>query len=108
MADLTLAKLEKEEAIAEKDWVMEDKAAAAELQKGSEDRYKKLNKKYHYYKSKAKRLLKQLSFVPWIRDVGWALGFNWGFNNFKTLVLHLDRFDIQPKTVSSMFLEVPD
>lgn len=75
-ANLTLAKVEMEEAVAEKDRVVAEKVAAAELQKGSEDQYQKLHKKYDHYKSKANRLLKQLSFVPWIWDIGWALGFN--------------------------------
>jgi chromosome segregation ATPase len=65
-ADLTLAKVEKEEAVAEKDQAVAEKATVAELQKGSKDRYQKLRKKHHHYKSKAKRLLKQLSFMPWL------------------------------------------
>jgi hypothetical protein len=68
---------EKEEAITKKDRALAEKVAAFELEKGVEDRYEKLYNKNHHYKSKAKRLLKQVSFFPSIRDIGWALGFNW-------------------------------
>jgi chromosome segregation ATPase len=33
-------------------------------------------------KRKSKRLLKQLSYVPYIRYFGFGRGFNWGFENF--------------------------
>jgi len=87
---------------------MAEKQEATELQKNTESRYKRLRQKYNHYKNKEKRLLKQLSFVPWLWDLGWALGFNWGFEDFSNLVLNPDRFDIQPENVTFTFLRVPD
>lgn len=65
--ELNTAKAEKEQVVAE--------------QKGVESRYKRLRKKYHHYKAKAKRYFKQLTLVPWLRDLGWSRGFNWAFEN---------------------------
>jgi len=59
------AKVKKEEVVSRKQYV-------TKLQKSAEGRYKRLRRKYNRSKNKAKRLLKQLSFVPWLRDFGWA------------------------------------
>jgi hypothetical protein len=50
----------------EKDLLVADKQALAEKQKEVHARCKKLWKKSHHYKSKSKRLKKQLALVPWL------------------------------------------
>lgn len=52
--------------------------------------------------------MKQLLLVPWLHDQGWAYGFNWGFDNFRTLVLNPHRFNFRPETVSPTLLNIPD
>jgi chromosome segregation ATPase len=74
--DLSVAKTMQEKAEVEKEEVVVGKATAIEQQKNAESQYKKLRNKHHHYKAKAKRLLEELSFVPWIRHLGWVLGFN--------------------------------
>jgi hypothetical protein len=49
----------------EKEKAMADQKTITELLKGAESRCDKF-RKYHHYKTKAQRYLKQLSFVPWI------------------------------------------
>jgi hypothetical protein len=100
-SELNTANSAKEKAVAEQ-------KVATELQKDAESRYKRLHKKYHHYKAKAKRYLKQLSLVPWLRDLGWARGFIWGFENYRTLVLNPQCFNFCPETVSHALLGIPD
>jgi hypothetical protein len=92
----------------EKEHVEDEKKVVTKLHKDAESRYKKLRKKYHHYKSKVRQYLKQLTFVPLLRDLAWAQVFNWGFENFKNLVLNPDRFNFLPKIMSPIFLRVPD
>jgi len=60
----------------EKDSLVAEKLAFAEKQKEARARYKKLRKKIHHYKSKSKRLKKQLDLVPWLRGLSWGWGSN--------------------------------
>jgi peptidoglycan hydrolase CwlO-like protein len=39
----------------------------------------RLRAKYNAGQAKLKRYLKQLSYVPYLRDQSWGRGFNWGF-----------------------------
>jgi chromosome segregation ATPase len=50
----------------ERDSLAAGKQALTEKQKETQARYKKLRKKSHHYKSKSKRLKKQLALVPWL------------------------------------------
>jgi len=63
----------------EKDSLVAEKLAFAEKQKEARARCKKLRKKIHHYKSKSKRLKKQLDLVPWLRGLSCGRGSNWGF-----------------------------
>jgi hypothetical protein len=45
--------------------------------------------------------------MSWIRDHVWARGFQWGFKNFKTLVLHPNKFQFNPKIVAANYLPLP-
>jgi hypothetical protein len=85
-----------------------DQKIATKLQKSVESGNKIFWKKYHHYKAKAVRYLKQLLLVPWLHDQGWACGFNWGFDNFRTLVLNPHRFNFSPETVSPTLLNISD
>jgi 5-bromo-4-chloroindolyl phosphate hydrolysis protein len=70
--DPSNAKTAQEKAKVKKDEVVSRKQYVTKLQKSTEGRYKRLRRKYNHSKNKAKRLLKHLSFVPWLRDFGWA------------------------------------
>jgi chromosome segregation ATPase len=50
----------------EKDSLVVEKQDFTERQKEAQVRLKKLWKKSHHYKSKSKRLEKQLALVPWL------------------------------------------
>jgi hypothetical protein len=96
-----LAKVEKEE-------VVNKLKMATERFEEAEGRCEYLKRKLSYFKVKAARYFKQLSFLPWLRDHGWARGFNWGFEAFRTLVLHPNLFDFDAGSVKSDFLPVPE
>jgi predicted nucleic acid-binding Zn-ribbon protein len=68
----------------------------------------KLRKRYHHYKAKAARFLKQLSFTPWYRDQSWVKGFRWGFESFRTIVLNPSIFKVDLKTVLAGYLPPPE
>jgi hypothetical protein len=96
-----LAKAGKEE--------VEDKLKTATQRfEEAEGKCEYLKKKLSYFKVKAARYFKQLSFLPWLRDHSWARGFNWGFEAFRTLVLHPNLFDFEAESVKSDFLPVPE
>ena len=82
--------------------------AATQRFEEAEGKCEYLKRQLSYFKVKAARYFKQLSFLPWLRDHSWARGFNWGFEAFRTLVLHPNLFDFEPKTVKSDFLPVPE
>lgn len=60
----------------ERDSLAADKQALSEKRKGAHARCKKLRKKSYHYKSKSKRLMKQLALVPWLRGLSWGRGLN--------------------------------
>ncbi len=68
--NLTAATSAQGKAEAEKLSTITEKQVATELQKKAEGRYERLRRKYNHFKHKAMCLLKQLSFVPWLRDYG--------------------------------------
>lgn len=81
-------------------------AAIAELI-DSKDRCNRFRQGYHFWKAKATRYLKELSFVPWLRDLVWARGFYWGFENYRHLTINQDRYNIDPTTVNFDFRKLP-
>ena len=62
---------------------------------------------YRYWKAKAVCYLAKLFFIPWLRDLLWAFGFQWSFENCRYLTVHREEFNIDPTTVGSDFLDVP-
>jgi chromosome segregation ATPase len=60
----------------------------------------KFRKKHRHHKARASRYLQQLSWVPWLREEAWSLGFWWGFENFRTIVLNPTRFLVDIATVA--------
>jgi hypothetical protein len=92
----------------EKDSLVAEKLALAEKQKEAHARCKKLRKKSHHYKSKSKRLKKQLDLVPWLRGLSWGRGLNWGFESLRTMFLHPEVFEDDPETVTPNLIEMPE
>lgn len=84
------------------------KKIASELQKDAESRFNRLRKKYHHYKAKAKRYVKQLILVLWLHDLSWSRGYNWGFENYRTLVLNPQTFSFDLAIVSPFTLGITD
>jgi hypothetical protein len=91
----------------EKDSLVSEKLALAENQKETHARCKKIRKKSHHYKSKSKRLKKQLDLVPWLRGLSWGRGSNWGFESLRTMLLHPKFFEVDPETVTPDLIEMP-
>jgi hypothetical protein len=91
------ASVGKDQASAERDWAGAEKEVAMDRYKETYSQYQKLCRKYNHYKAKARRLSNQLSFIHWLRDLAWTLGFNWGFENFRTLALYPTWFNFSPK-----------
>jgi chromosome segregation ATPase len=67
----------------------------------------KFRKKLRHHKARASRYLQQLSWVPWLREEAWTLGFWWGFENLRTIVLNPTRFRVDIATVALNTLGVP-
>lgn len=82
-----------------------DKAVKAQDRSGS--LLIKLRARYEAGQAKLKRYLKQLSYVPFLRDQSWARGFNWGFKNFRTLVTN-PQYKFDPETVGPQLVGFPD
>jgi hypothetical protein len=93
---------------AERDSLAAEKIAFAEKQKEARAQCKKLRKKIHHYKSKSKRLKKQLDLVPWLRGLSWGRGSNWGFESLRTMLLHPEIFEVDPETVTPDLIEMPE
>jgi hypothetical protein len=85
-----------------------DKQALSEKQKEAHARCKMLQKKSHHYKSKSKRLMKQLALVPWLRGLSWGRGSNWGFESLRTMLLHLEVFTVDPEIVTPELIGMPE
>jgi hypothetical protein len=92
----------------ERDSLAADKQALSEKQKEAHAQCKKLRKKSHHYKSKSKRLMKQLALVPWLRGLSWGRGSNWGFESLRTMLLHPEVFTVDQETVTPEFIGMPE
>lgn len=82
-------------------------ATANLMLQDSEKECEKLRTKYQFWKAKASRALKQLSFFPWLWDHLWVHGFNWGFENMRELVTYLDRYMVDLKEVEETYHLLP-
>jgi hypothetical protein len=101
------AEAEKEKLTAEVEKLESEKLKALKAQDHAENLLIRIQGRYEANQERIKRLLKQLSYVPYIRDFGFGRGFNWGFENFRTLVLeHPPSFD--PRTVQYVPARIPE
>jgi uncharacterized small protein (DUF1192 family) len=80
---------------------------ALKAQDHSESLLIRLKARYDTDRAKLERYLKQLSYVPHLRDHSWAWGCHWGFENFRTLVTN-PQYKFDPATVSPMLVGFPE
>jgi hypothetical protein len=73
----------------------------------SEGACQKLKLMHNFWKAKALRTMKQLSFTPYLQDQVWTQGFHWGFESFRTLVQYLRRSQFDLEIVDVNFLPLP-
>jgi chromosome segregation ATPase len=101
------AEAEKEKLTAEVEKLEAAKSKALKAQDHAESLLIRIRERYDANQEKIKRVLKQLSYVPYIRDFGFGRGFNWGFENFRALVLEPPPgFD--PRTVQYVPSRIPE
>jgi hypothetical protein len=67
----------------------------------------RLQARYDDCKDKTKHYLKQLSYVPYLRDQSWGRGFNWGFENFQSLATK-PQYKFDPTTVGPLLVRISD
>jgi hypothetical protein len=79
---------EKEKLVAKVEKLEAEKPKALKAQDHAESLLIRIRGRYDANQEMIKRLLKQLSYVPYIRGFGFGRGFNWGFENFRALVLN--------------------
>jgi hypothetical protein len=101
------AEAEKEKLKAEVERLEAERDKAIKAQDCSESLLIRLRDRYDAGQAKLKRYLKQLSYVPFLRDQCWAQGFNWGFEKFQTLVTN-PKYKFDPETVGPHLLGFPD
>jgi len=101
------AEAEKEKLKAEVERLEVERDKAVKAQDRSESLLIRLRARYDAGQAKLKRYLKQLSYVPFLRDQSWARGFNWGFENFQTLVTN-PKYKFDPETVGPHLVGFPD
>jgi hypothetical protein len=92
------AEAKKEKLKAEVERLEAERDKAVKAQDRSESLLIRLKARYDAGQVKLKRYLKQLSYVPFLRDQSWARGFNWGLKNFRTLVMN-PKYKFDPETV---------
>jgi chromosome segregation ATPase len=73
------AEAEKEKLKSEVERLEAERDKAVKAQDRSESLLIRLRARYDAGQAKLNRYLKQLSYVPFLRDQSWARGFNWGF-----------------------------
>jgi uncharacterized small protein (DUF1192 family) len=76
------AEAEKDKLKAEVERLEAERNKAVKAQDHSESLLLRLRARYDTDRAKLKRYLKQLSYVPFLRDQSWARGCNWGFKKF--------------------------
>jgi hypothetical protein len=92
---------ENEKLTAEVEKLEAEKSKALKAQGHAENLLIRIRGSHDANQEKIKRLLKQLGYVPYIRDFGFGRGFNWGFENFRALVL-------DPRTVQYVAERIPE
>jgi uncharacterized small protein (DUF1192 family) len=80
---------------------------AVKAQDHSESLLIRLRARYDTDRAKLKHYLKQLSYVPFLRDQSWGRGCNWGFENFRTLVTN-PQYKFDPQTVGPLLVGFPE
>jgi hypothetical protein len=98
---------EKEKLVAKVEKLEAEKSKALKAQDHAESLLIRIRGCYDTNQERIKRLLKQLSYVPYIRDFGFGRGFNWGFENFRALVLN-PPYGFDPHTVQYVPARIPD
>jgi len=101
------AEAKKKKLKAEVERLEAEKSKALKAQVKAESLLIKLRTRYGECMAKMKRYLKQLSYVPYLRDKSWGWGFNWGFDNFQTLVTN-PQYKFDPATVGPLLVGIPD
>jgi hypothetical protein len=101
------AEVEKEKLKAEVERLEAERDKAVKAQDRSESLLIRLRARYDAGQAKLKRYLKQLSYVPFLRDQSWGRGFNWGFENFRTLVKN-PQYKFDPETVGLLLVGILD
>jgi chromosome segregation ATPase len=101
------AEAEKEKLKAEVERLEAKRDKAVKAQDHSESLLIRLRARYDAGQEKLKCYLKQLSYVPFLLDQSWARGFNWGFENFQTLVKN-PQYKFDPEAVGPHLVGIPD
>lgn len=92
----------------EKEELEDELKATTQLFQEAESVIERLKKKLSYYKVRVARYVKQLSFLPWLRDHSWTRDFNWGFESFRTLTLNPTIFKHKLSCMRASFLPILD
>jgi uncharacterized small protein (DUF1192 family) len=101
------AEAKKEKLKVEVERLEAERDKAVKAQDRSESLLIRLRARYDAGQAKLKRYLKQLSYVPFLRDQSWGRGFNWGFENFRTLVKN-PQYKFDPETVGLLLVGILD
>jgi len=101
------AEAEKDKLKAEVERLEAERDKAVKAQDHSESLLIRLRARYDAGQAKLKRYLKQLSYVPFLRNQSWARGCNWGFENFRTLVTN-PKYKFNPETVGPQLVGFPE
>jgi hypothetical protein len=101
------AEAKKEKLKVEVERLEAERDKAVKAQDRSKSLLIRLRARYDTGQAKMKRYLKQLSYVPFLRDQRWARGFNRGFKNFQTLVKN-PQYKFDPETVGPHLVGIPD
>jgi uncharacterized small protein (DUF1192 family) len=101
------AEAEKDKLKAEVERLEAERDKAVKAQDHSESLLIRVRARYDADRAKLKRYLKQLSYVPFLRDQSWARGCNWGFENFQTLVTN-PQYKFDPETVGPQLVGFPE
>jgi hypothetical protein len=101
------AEAKKDKLKAEVERLEAERDKAVKAQDRSESLLIRLRARNDAGQAKLKRYLKQLSYVPFLRDQSWARGCNWGLENFQTLVTNPKyKFDLE--TVGPQLVGFPE
>lgn len=98
---------EKEKLAAEVEKLEAEKSKALRAQDHAKNLLIRIRGRYDVNQERIKRLLKLLSYVPYIRDFSFGRGFNWGFKNFRALVLD-PHSGFNPRTIQYVPERIPE